>query len=169
MFCGSASALCIVFALQFYLFAWLSLQIELRRAYNCEIMLTKVKIPLPDLMVCPGCHCAKQTWFCLCILVWGSYGFEFYKWLYLVKITELNLGCSDICEISLLGNMDGLHPLHHIIMIIVSLHLYDVDMLRWPSLNSPDKSIVIEIWREDFCILILFGIDFVAEFSTCFG
>ncbi|KAB2627926.1 formin-like protein 6 [Pyrus ussuriensis x Pyrus communis] len=26
------------------------LQIELRRAYNCEIMLTKVKIPLPDLM-----------------------------------------------------------------------------------------------------------------------
>lgn len=27
------------------------LQIELRRAYNCEIMLSKVKIPLPDLMV----------------------------------------------------------------------------------------------------------------------
>lgn len=27
------------------------LQIDLRRAYNCEIMLTKVKIPLPDLMV----------------------------------------------------------------------------------------------------------------------
>ncbi|KAM1211026.1 hypothetical protein COP2_032333 [Malus domestica] len=26
-------------------------KIELRRAYNCEIMLTKVKIPLPDLMV----------------------------------------------------------------------------------------------------------------------
>lgn len=29
----------------------LILQIEHRRAYNCEIMLTKVKIPLPDLMV----------------------------------------------------------------------------------------------------------------------
>ncbi|KAL6207312.1 hypothetical protein ACLB2K_018270 [Fragaria x ananassa] len=27
--------------------------IELRRAYNCEIMLTKVKIPLPDLMTSP--------------------------------------------------------------------------------------------------------------------
>lgn len=27
------------------------LQIELRRAYNCEIMLSKVKIPLSDLMV----------------------------------------------------------------------------------------------------------------------
>jgi hypothetical protein len=27
------------------------LQIELRRAYNCEIMLSKVKVPLPELMV----------------------------------------------------------------------------------------------------------------------
>lgn len=28
------------------------LQIELRRAYNCEIMLTKVKVPLRELVVC---------------------------------------------------------------------------------------------------------------------
>lgn len=26
-------------------------QIDLRRAYNCEIMLTKIKIPLPDMIV----------------------------------------------------------------------------------------------------------------------
>ncbi|KAK3020876.1 hypothetical protein RJ639_046273 [Escallonia herrerae] len=30
--------------------------IELRRAYNCEIMLTKVKVPLPVLMVSPTVH-----------------------------------------------------------------------------------------------------------------
>jgi len=26
-------------------------QVDLRRAYNCEIMLSKIKVPLPDMIV----------------------------------------------------------------------------------------------------------------------
>lgn len=39
---------------------YLFLQIELRRAYNCEIMLTKVKVPLPELMVS---YCLQHSFF----------------------------------------------------------------------------------------------------------
>lgn len=44
----------VLFIQQLYLLShclYYSLQIDLRRAYNCEIMLTKVKIPLSELMV----------------------------------------------------------------------------------------------------------------------
>lgn len=34
-----------------YIFFLFCYQIDLRRAYNCEIMLSKIKIPLPDMLV----------------------------------------------------------------------------------------------------------------------
>lgn len=43
-------------------FIWFfSNQVDLRRAYNCEIMLTKIKIPLPDMIVSSLYHSCAQT------------------------------------------------------------------------------------------------------------
>lgn len=41
-------------------------QVDLRRAYNCEIMLSKIKIPLPDMMVsCLYSSCICMEFFLL--------------------------------------------------------------------------------------------------------
>lgn len=57
--------------------SWLCflVQVDLRRAYNCEIMLTKIKIPLPDMIVSP----------CLSWVIWLSVD------LFILKILSLRL------------------------------------------------------------------------------
>lgn len=43
-------------------------QVDLRRAYNCEIMLTKIKMPLPDMIVSCFLCVMQQTYHAI---IWG--------------------------------------------------------------------------------------------------